>query len=500
MKLKCKRLIAFLSGLLIGLSSCLCMVVVADSTSTGKDVLDDTRYSSIGFGTVFEILSFIDDLSRGEISNPDLFPAESLINKFASKVAETAVKNTIDSANLTYGTAENYTIQSAFCIMGKRKLNYPNGNSEVQTCFVYVDRNVSQALPQQFGNYTIAPNTIFLVRDTSWGGVIPLSIPITDNNIALYTYNSPSGFSLGLQNPPNNTFVYDTPNGRESVGFRHGGNNYNPLYINFVNNSTNTIVINKFIDYYNDNPNSYNTYIPDGVPDNFEAFIGSGYWYEGSQGIMFTSSWGSLCPFYLTTAYFNGSSDFGTDKLNNTWSTDNNIDPSKPPAYILPNDNPLSSGKTINNNTINNYNDYGITSIDGQLELSPDILVGALGGLIDPDFAGALGGVFNAQPEIGLGFDTPLDLNLPDLVDDYIQSITIQPDVPDWTRPLVPVVTTYTHDFQSMILPTTQTMPIDISDTVEGLNDIGYDLLDNMNLVPVFGILTLLGILIWCIF
>lgn len=468
----------------------------ADSPTSGSDILDDTRYSAIGFGTVVDIISLLVGIADNAID--DTTVSETLIKDFAQKVAENSVQNTIDNANITYGTAENYTIQPAYCIMGKRKLNYPDGKSEVQTCFVYVDRNVQEALPQQFGEYTVAPNTIFLVRDTSWSGVIPLSIPITQNNIRLYTYNAEGGFSLGLENPPDNTFVYDTPTGRESVGFRHGGTQYSPLLINFVNNTTNTIVINRFLDYYNNSPSSYNSYIVDGVPDNFEAFIGSGYDYESSQGVMFGRSWDYLCPFYITTAYFNGTSEFGTTKLNNTYSTNNNIDPSKPPAYILPDSNPLASGQTINNNTINNYNDYGITSIDGQLELSPDVLAGALGGLITPDFQGALNGVFGLQPQIGLGFDTPLDLNLPELVGDFLDSITIYPPV-EITRPLVPVITTFT-EWNYLPSYTTETFPVDIQDGASVLTTHTTDMTDAIGITGILLLLALIGLFTYCIF
>ena len=110
------------------------------------------------------------------------------------------------------------------------------------------------------------------------------------------------------------------------------------------------------------------------------------------------------------------------------------IDPSKPPAYVLPNNTPISKGTEINNN-----NDYGMTIIDGELHIDPDILAGALAPpLINPDFNGLLGGVFNAQPELGLGFDTPLTLDIPYIVSNWLQSL-----VPvDPARPLVPSVTT----------------------------------------------------------
>lgn len=454
---------------------------------TGQQVLDDTRYSAVGFDFVNMIIDTIDDIHNQELPeslNPLL---KNSLKLFAQKAAEQITKDTIDSANKTWENAPNYTVQAAFCIMGKRKILYPNGENEVQTVICYINKNVSEAMPQQFGEYTIAPNTIFFVRQTSWNGVIPISIPIAENNIQYFTYNADYAFEIWLNAPSEQTFVYDTPNGRETYGYRHSS-----AKIHFINNTVNSIVRTDFVDAYEDSPSNYSAFFPNDYADNITAFMGNGYIYERSSPFMLND----CMPFYVTTAFFNSDWEFG-DKTYNYYNTDpDNIDPSKPPAYVIPNDNPLFHGKTINNNTINNYNDYGITEIDGQLSIDPDILAGALGGLINPDFNCVLGGVFGAQPQIGLNFDTPLDLNLPEIFDDFIDSITVYPPS---TRPQVPTVTTFS-EWDYLPSYTIQTFPVDLQDAAHVLSDNITGFTDSMGITSILLILALIGLMTYCIF
>lgn len=476
----------------LAVGSCVGGSAYADDVS-GQDVLDDTRYSAIGLGTVADIIGILEAINDETLDETVAHIAENALDLFAQYAAEQIAENSINEANKTYGETQVYQIQQAFIIMGKRRINYPNGDYEVQTCYLYRDKNSHTIAPQQFGQYTIAPNTLFLVRDTTWGGVIACSFPLGEgNNIQLETYNGDSACDVLFFLADNDTIVYDTAAGRQTTGFRHGAN-WRAPELHFENNTTNTIVNNTLVDYYNNSGSAaYANYLPDYYLDNFEALLGTGYWYEGSQGFMT-----GIQPFYCTTAYFNGTGEFGSSHINDFFTTDpDNINPSKPPAYILPDNNPFSGGQTINNNTINNYSDYGVTNIDGQLELNPDVLAGALGGLINPDFAGALGGVFDAQPQIGFGFDTPLDLNLPELVGDFLDSITVYPPA---TRPQVPVVTTFT-EWNYLPSYTTQTFPIDCQEAAQVLADNVTGFTDSMGITSILLILALIGLMTYCIF
>ena len=471
-----------LSAVVVGFSA----LPIASAADTGQDVMEDTRYSAVGLGTVDVLVGILGEIAEEVIPDPRPID-EVIINKFAEKAAEMAV-NSLDGKS--FGTAPNYTpitIEDTFTIMGKRKVMYPNGEYELDTCYVYINKNESLSTPQQFGNFTIAPNTVFIVRQCSWNGdTHGISVPISENNLYLWTYNTTSGFmQFEIKSPPNDTYIYDVASGRESVGFRHGGN----TRISFINNNVNTIVRNDLVDEYNNNGSAwYDIYFPDYYMSDFECFLGSGYEYNMGQGFMINPM-----PWYITTAYFN-TDDFESWRMNDYFNTDpNNIDPSKPPAYILPSDNPLAVGNQITNNNISNYNDYGMTVIDGELHIDPDILAGALGGLINPDFNGLLGGVFDAQPQIGLGFDTPLDLNLPDLVGDYLNSITVQPS---WDAPQYPAVNT--SAFIPATYPTysTVTIPQDMAQDMGKILTSGWDIFDSLGLLS-FVVPIIIMLLLW---
>lgn len=466
----------------------------AHAENVGSDALTDTRYSAVGLAPVDILVGILADFADEVIPDTSAFE-QSTLNKFAENAAKLFANS---FAGKHFGTAPNYTpitIEDSFIVMGKRKVMYPNGEYELDTCYVYINKNDTLATPQQFGSVTVAPNTVFMVRSCSWNGdTHGVSFPIQENNMYLWTYNTTTGFmQFELRSPANDTYVYDIASGRESVGYRHGGNEWtsgNPR-MSFINNTVNTVVRNDLVDYYTNNGQAaYSTYLPNYYFTDFEAFLGSGYNYDMSVGFM-----QSPMPWYITTAFFN-TDDFDSNHIKTYYNTDpENIDPSKPPAYVLPNDNPLAVGKEINNNTINNYNDYGMTVIDGELHIDPDILAGALAPLINPDFNGLLGGVFDAQPQIGLGFDTPLDLNLPDIVSNWLQSL-----VPvDPARPLVPAITTLS-EWDMLPSYTTETFPVDV---VEGGSTLALhtlDITDALGITSVFLLLALIGLLTYAIF
>ena len=478
-----------LKGLIIGglavllvplaVGSCVDGSAYADNVD-GQQVLEDTRYSSIGVAPVGPLVGLLADIANELIPDSSLEDiADSAIDLFAQKFAEMNAKG-------LEGKAQNYTILDTFSLMGKRRINYPNGDYELQTSYVFIDKNNINTSPQQFGEYTIAPNTIFVVRQCSWGDTHGFSVPINTNGFTDWNYNTFNGFfEIQLDNN-NSTFIYDNVDGRQTVGFRHGGYRVRESW---KNNTINTIVENHLVDAYNDSAQNYSYYIGEGEHlDDLEAFLGTGYNYGMSQGLLT-----DLPPWYITTAYFNTNTDYFLDSIHNNFNYDPSlpIDPSKPPAYILPNNTPISKGTQIDNN-----NDYGMTIIDGELHIDPDILAGALAPLINPDFNGLLGGVFEAQPQIGLGFDTPLDLNLPDLVADYLQSITVYPPS---TRPEVPLVTTFS-EWNYLPSYTTQTFPVGVQEGAQVISDYSTTFTDAMGITSILLILALIGLFTYCIF
>ena len=482
MKINAKRIIAFLSGVFVGITSSLCIIVSAAEPANGDDVLNDTRYSAFGWLPIDDLLEGLIDVANGEIPSNGVFGApEKLIDKFASQVAINAFKE-------LQGKQEGYTIKDIYSCICKRKIVYPiNGYEELQYLYVYINENAN-AQTQNFGNYTIAPNTMLLVRQTNFSGTMVYSIPIALNNINCSWGNG--GDLCRIIIPDNSNFTMYTPDGAETF-LIESARSGESMYVAIVNNDYNTIVDTHLSQVYNYQPNHdyYYRYMPEGTMNGLEALLGVGY--NASLGSEQTTAWppnngspyNTTRPWYMTTLFSNNDTGTGSPSY---YSTDNNIDPKKPPAFILPQSSPLYTGKTIDNSTINNYNDYGMTINNNSLDIDPDILAGALAGLIDPDFTGALGGVFNAQPEIGLGFDTPLDLNLPDLVDDYLQSITVYPPSTGWEPPSYPAVNTSAYIPATYPTVPTNTLPSGYAEDMGDVLTNGWDMYDALGLTALF--------------
>lgn len=497
-----KRIIAFLSGVLLGLSCSLCLVVSADEPSNGLDILDDTRYSAFGIGdlsTIIDIINAIKD--SGELS-PDTIKNRDKLIEFALRAAEQQINTAADSANKTYGEHENfepYTIKGSSTILCKRQFDYPYGGmKETDYLYIYSDSNATSYTPQQFGNYTITPNSMLLIRDTNFMGVKVASFPLTS-----YCYiGGGAPYNIIISTPPNEYFYFDTPDGQqlEYVFFASNSHNFS---IPIVNGTTNTIRNDWLKRAYETNRSDYEFYVGSGnvALDDFEILIGTGYDNRPTGRTYRTMCQSSTSgfttqPWFITCAYFNDNTS--NNHINQYFSTDNNIDPSKPPAYVMPDNNPFRYNRTIDNSTINNYYDYGVSynSTDNKLDIDPDILAGALGGLINPDFAGTIAGVYNGQPEIGLGFDTPLDLNLPDLVDDYLQSITVYPPSTGWEPPSYPAVNTSAYIPATYPTIPTNTLPSGYGEGVGEVLTNGWDMADSLGITAIL-VPIIIMLLLW---
>lgn len=458
----------------------------AADDDTPQDVLDNTRYSAIGFGFVSDIINFIDGVVSGELSDGVLGNPDSLIGKFASTVANDAYN---DLHQYAIDSTTGYQIKDIYAMMAKRKIVYPvNGYEETQYLYVYQNLNVG-ASPQQFGNYTIAPNTLFMVRQTNFSGVLAYSIPLSENSIDLSFGNSSR--PLGIVLPANQNFKMYTESGIETFVLPQG-------VTVFVENNTINSIVNDHLQAVYDydiahNRNYYEDYLPDGYMDGLEALMGVGITYNYSDWTTDWTGYGgdgtNQNPWYVTGFFSNNDRGTGSPSY---YSTNFNINPALPPAYIMSPDNPLYSGKVINNETINNYNDYGMTIVDGTLEIDPDILAGALGGLIDPDFNGALGGVFGGQPSIGLDFNNPLDFNYPDLIDDYLQSLVVYPPS---EYPMVEPLTTADIVIRPVFPVSTEALPSYLPSTAANIYSVADRFL-SPELLPLYLALALFGLCI----
>lgn len=191
---------------------------------------------------------------------------------------------------------------------------------------------------------------------------------------------------------------------------------------------------------------------------------------------------GSPSSWFISSGYLNisGSNNWFNEHSNN--NIDNTINPKYAPIYIEPDSSPFKSGKIINENTVNNYNDYGITynSTNNDFELDVAALGAALGAAITPTFEPIFDGTFSLQPEIGADFDLSpsLDFDYPSLLDDFISSITINGGG-SWEPPSYPAVNTSTYipatvpDYQELY---TVTVDPEIINGVKNMAQSGIDI------------------------
>lgn len=494
------RAIACVLSCVLGFSSFGVLVVSADDVSasdalqTVQDIYTDTRYYWDDLTSVDNMQDMLRAISTGTVPMEML---QTYLQRMYGGASETATQTNqalIAYANAsTTGQSPSVTIKDSYTLTCKRKIVYPyNDMWETDYLYIYVDKNQDIYSPQQFGNYAVTPNSMLLVRDTSFDGVSAYSIPMAENGISVVTsYNS--GLYIEFD-PPNNTFVYESSDGTQTVGARHSFENV------CRNNDYNTITCTQLVDYYNYfGQGSYSRFIPWEEPMTvFECFAGLGYNYDASEGFM--SYRVGFPDWYISTGYFNTQYpvNYITNNTNN--NTTNIINPAYPPVYIMPQDNPWHSGKTIDNTTINDYNDFGLT-IDGtQFDLDVNALGVALGAVITPVITGLINGTFALQPDIGLQFGVaPSDVNFIEIFNDWLDSITVYPPA---TRPQVPIITTYTsQQFNLDVFSTTVTYPLEIHQGSNILWSTGQSVIEAVGipLAVIFG-LALFGIAVWFIF
>ena len=112
MKINLKRVIAFLSGVLVGLTSSLCIIVSAAEPANGSDVINNTRYPLSGSINLDIIMQAIQEIADGEI-------IESVNNLSPEDFPKTVATNAYYELN---GKATGYQIKDIYACMAKRKI------------------------------------------------------------------------------------------------------------------------------------------------------------------------------------------------------------------------------------------------------------------------------------------------------------------------------------------------------------------------------------------
>lgn len=497
-KKKSIKIIACIVSACLGLGCAVSSVALAETgVNTAEEIMDNTRYVWNDLHDVDSIVGFLEAVSSGSLPFEVYDKYQDYMNHFASSTA-TATNSALlayANASTTGGQNASITIKDSYSFVAKRKIVYPyNDMTETDYLYCYVDKNADLYTPQQFGNYAVSPNTFLLVRDTNFDGVSAYSIPMAQNGITISTaYND--GLYINYDSP-NDTFIYESASGTQTVGARHSFENV------CKNNSLNTITCTQLVDYYNNfGQGSYNVYIPWGQPLTvFECFAGAGYNYEYSEG--FSTYTVGFMPWYFSTGYFNTQYNvpFVVNNTNNNYNT-TVINPALPPAYVVPQDDPWHSTNTIDDTTINDYSDYGVTiAPTGLFDFDVNALGVALGAVITPVITGLINGTFALQPDIGLQFGVaPADVNFIQLFNDWLDGITIYPPA---TRPQVPIITTYTsQQFNLDVFSTTVTYPLEVHQGSNILWSTGQSVIEAVGipLTIIFG-LALFGIAVWFIF
>lgn len=460
----------------VALSVPLQLVSAADNNvdTTPKSIWDNTRYYpdwvSKTVDKTFDLIKGVADelldVSPETIDDTYIFPFDKVVKNFENR--------------FNSGGNQSYTIQDCYTFIAKRRIEYPVKNwAETDYMFCYVDKNEDTYTTQTFGDYTISPNTMLIIRDTNFNGVHAFSVPLGINNITDYTARN-SAFSFEFRQPPNSSFLITTESG--DLTYQFYGLGYNER-LKIINNDYNTIT-DTFLNYwYNTYPQDYLNTFGNGTLsgvrplNDFEVLFGNAYKVGYSQPLMdnYVGSW------YLTSGFVN--LHYPDDFKTYVNYDPNNINPKKPPVFVYPNDNPLSSGNTIDNSTINNYNDYGMTIVNGELHIDPDILAGALGALIDPTLQGLLDATFGAQPDIGVSFDSPdleLNNNYINMVTNWLDSLV---NYPVWTAPEYPAVNT--SAFIPATYPTysTVTIPDDMAQNMGDILTTGWGIFDTLGIL-----------------
>ena len=466
-------------------------LVFADGVDS-SEIADNTRYFWTTWLSNADAVDILQAISSGQLPLWMYNSVQQTMQQMAADSATNANSALIAYANAsTSGGSPSYTIRDNYSFVAKRRINYPyNEWYEVDYLYCYVDENATTYTTQQFGDYAVTANSFLLIRDTSFDGVKAYSIPMAQNGITIFTsYND----GLRINFDSNGTFVYDSAEGTQTVSARHDFQNV------VKNNDYNTIACNQLIDFYNNfGQSSFSVYHAWGEPLSvFECFAGLGYNSELSDG--FSSYRVGFPDWYLSTGYFN--TQYPINYITNNTNNNNTtvINPANAPVYVVPNDNPWHSGNTIDENTIENYADYGLILDNDEFELDVVALAGALAGEIVPVISGLLDGVFSAQPEIGMQFGQGADdYNLIQLFDDYLIQIVDSPA----ERPLVPVITTFSEqNFDLSIFSTSVTYPLEIHQGSNLLWSTGESVLNALGIpfVILFG-LALFGIAVWVIF
>ena len=395
-------------------------------------------------------------------------------DRFTESDLKTAVTGLINDfvVSLDGGSivGDGVTIPKCYTLCGKSRLNYTkNGQvlfNETVTCFA----NLGYFTPSQILNADVQEQLAELMDIPFWmGGPV-------EPNMLCYNRELDDGSVYQFTCYPadyNTRSEYVWSGGTANDGFYFRPRNYSNMVCH-TSEATTTFSL------------SYGT----GSQYNFKTNTVNSIdmWANGSGGKYFTSQ--TICSNYRDFyCSYVATNDHGTTVINETNISNhvNNWNVSKFPIYRT---EIFKAGDVINENNISNYNDFGITNINGTLDLDIPVFAAAVAAELAPQLQLGFDGVYSVQPDIGAEFSSENnDINYLDIVNPLL------PDNPSgWEPPSYPAVTTFDLVINP-VFPTTQTLPAYLPESATNI----YNVADRMlspEILPLLVALALFGICI----
>lgn len=408
-----------------------------------------------------------------------------------------AIKFIVENAN----NGNQRSLGDQYSYIAKRAFDYPFlGLSEVDQLIVYVDDNADPFNNENifYQDSGIPANTFVLIRQVTTSVAVRQQVLVFPS-----LYFSLSRLSYGQM-----SFTIN-PSGSFSEIIAYGldgAQTYQmysaPYYANrsidvpVVNNSLNTIKDNTLVDFYHDNgENAVLTYSGSKRP-----FTG----LECLAGLYFNPDYGSAFmgfseapDWYLSCGFLNGTYN---DSAKNSFSYTGNINAQKAPTYIVNDNDVVYHGAQLTTNNVDNYFDYGVTyNNDSQkFEIDYDKLNAKINADIIPEFQNTFDLVYKNQPEIGLDFNTPLDLDLPDISNKLIDDLVIKGGSGGWEEPSYPEINT--EPYITGTIPNysnymAQTVDANVINSSGKALSMGWGFLDSLGLISLMIPLVIVGLL-----
>lgn len=494
------------------------MVAYADTAPDGKDILDNTRYTSIYPSTDSPFSDFVDvaNLIQYQIGEGIDFVDLKIrsAHDFMFDYVKQRVVDMVNNANTHNTGGAHRPIQESYAFVAKRKLLYPNSSDyEIDYLYVWYDKNHTNNGTFEgvsLGDFYLQPNSIALMRFNS-NGYSTVSYMSADEITLQHINTGDTAFAWYMGK--NKYSVINSDGTVESLDYSALPNYYaNPCTTYFHSGSdVNSITEDILIQYYNDNTSTYSNVFGDVLTNvqamftnglNDTSYLPSGY---------YSSDW------YISAGGFFPANGSISDYMDGHFSTDTNINPKLAPIYNnFTYNNYLNTGSEITTDNVSNYYDYGVTYDNDTQQFDLDLgrLTAQIESEISPKFQLAFDGVYSQQPDIDSDF-TQNTNNYIDIVDKHIEDILKKyedenrgikvywdypkydslggsgsdgssPDLPDFE------ITGFVPDYSNY---TSQTLPAGAVSNAKAVADIGWNLFDNLGLIPFIIPLVILGLL-----